>query len=351
MRPQSLSRKAECKLKVAMVLLPNFTLLALSCLTEVLRHAADDGDESRQVNCSWDLLSVSTNPIMSSSGITVTPNKTLECDLTGYDYIVIIGGKLPKDCLYPDAYIQFIKSCRQQGNKLIGMCTGTFALARAGILKNVRTALHWYHYQEFRSHFPSSIAVTDELYIEDRNIITCAGGAASSDLALYLVEKHLGKGKVIKCLRHLILISAREARQSQTPFDLDIPQFSDVRLRKAVFLMEQNLEDTLEITQLANTLSLSQRQLNRLFLEHTGMSPSAYYRSLRLRHARWLLDNSEQPLDHIALGCGFSDLSHLTRYYKKQYKQTPGSTRSLRKKAQAELEPEQSGSLAEFMHE
>lgn len=315
------------KLSVGIVLLPNFTLLAVSCFLDVLRHAADEGDESRQINCSWHLLSTSLNPVTSSSGVALVPDRTLETDISSYDYIVIAGGKLHKNYEYSAAYIEFILYCYHQNKRIIGLCTGTFALARAGIMKNVRAALHWFHYHEYMQHFESVTPVPDQLFLEDRGIITCVGGAASSDLALHLVERHLGKGYVVKCLRHLILISARNARQSQTPFDQDIPRYTDLRMRKAVFLMEQHLDKPLEITDIADKLLLSPRQLSRLFLHYAEISPAKYYRNLRLRHAHWLLKNTDQSLEQVALSCGFSDLPHMTRFYKKIYSATPGQTK------------------------
>ncbi len=101
----------------------------------------------------------------------------------------------------------------------------------------------------------------------------------------------------------------------------------DERIRRAMLLMEQHLTDPLPIAEIAIRLRLSTRQLERLFQSVAGMRPAEFYRSLRLRYARWLLDNTNRQVTDIALDAGFSDCAHFSRQFKAVHGFAPSKTR------------------------
>ena len=78
---------------------------------------------------------------------------------------------------------------------LIGICTGSFILCRAGLMNGRRSCVSWYHYQDFLEAFPGHDVVADRLFLADGPRITCAGGAGAAALATYLIEQHLGRGR------------------------------------------------------------------------------------------------------------------------------------------------------------
>jgi transcriptional regulator GlxA family with amidase domain len=57
------------------------------------------------------------------------------------------------------------------------------------------------------------------------------------------------------------------------------------------------------------------------------VSPKDFYRTMRLRYARWLLLNSEKRITVIAYECGFADSAHFIRGFKQAYGVTPGHLR------------------------
>ena len=110
---------------------------------------------------------------------------------------------------------------------------------------------------------------------------------------------------------------------------------TDERLRRAALLMEQNLTDPLPISRIAEHLRLSTRQLERLFRGSLGMRPAVFYRALRLRYARWLLDNTDRQVTEIALEAGFSDCAHFSRHFKAMHGVAPSRSRDGSRKADA----------------
>ena len=87
------------------------------------------------------------------------------------------------------------------------------------------------------------------------------------------------------------------------------------------------MADPLPIAQLAARLSISPRQLERLFQSVMGVRPAQHYRLLRLRYARWLLDHTDLSITEIALDAGFADCAHFSRKFKALHGFTPTDAR------------------------
>lgn len=310
------------------MLLPGFTLMAFSGFVEVLRHAADKGDKSHQVLCRWKMMSVDRSMLSASCGLEIRPESGL-VDPATFDYLVVVGGPLPRPFEYDSRILQYLREAQAKGAILVGACTGSFALAKAGLMKAVHTSVHWYHYSEFQEHFPDSIPVTDEIFIVDKGIITCAGGTSTMDLALYLVSRHCGVDRATKSLRHLISDQMRGANHPQIPMlNGDSKAFAvDGKVRRAVFLMHQFIRSPLSIAAIAEKASIGERQLSRLFVKHLGVTPAEYYRRVRLEQGCWLLESTAYPVTQVAYETGFTDLSHFNKQFAQAYEMLPSQWR------------------------
>ncbi|MFG3594676.1 AraC family transcriptional regulator [Bradyrhizobium sp. RDI18] len=119
-------------LSVGFVLLPNFTLTAFSCMVDLLRLSADEGDRSRPQRCSWTVLGADLNPITSSCGLQVVPWETFS-QPERFDYVVVIGGLLGREIHYDPSVLRFLQKAAAASISLVGVCTGSFALAEAGL--------------------------------------------------------------------------------------------------------------------------------------------------------------------------------------------------------------------------
>ena len=165
---------------------------------------------------------------------------------------------------------------------LVGVCTGSFVLARAGLMTGRRCCVSWYHRQDFLAAFPHHVPVADRLFVDEGDRITCSGGGGVSDLATLLVERHLGRA-VAQKTRHVLLLDRPRAGSEAQPHPpvADTDGVRDERVRRALLLMEQNLADPLPVATIAEKLRLSTRQLERLFQAVMGERPGAFYRRLR----------------------------------------------------------------------
>jgi transcriptional regulator GlxA family with amidase domain len=184
----------------------------------------------------------------------------------------------------------------------------------------------WYHYQDFIDEFPTQAIVADRLFVEDGDRITCAGGAGTAAVATHLIDRHLGRAVAQKASQVLLFDRERAGSEAQPRPPL-YASVSEPRVRRAILLMEQHLARPISIPVMARELGLSMRQLERLCRTHTGLSPASIYRQLRMRYARWLVDNTDRSMTEIAIDAGFADCAHFSRQFKDVYGLSPSTRR------------------------
>ncbi|WP_051356664.1 GlxA family transcriptional regulator [Azorhizobium doebereinerae] len=325
-RPPARRAVPAAKLRVGFVLMHNFTLTAFSSFVDVLRLAADEGDRSRPIACSWQVMTPGRRPARSSCGVEIQPGADL-ADPEGFDYIVVVGGLLHGMPPLPPALAAYLEAAARAGVTLVGVCTGSFVLCRLGLMSQRKCCVSWYHYRDFLEEFPALVPVADRLFVVDGARITCSGGAGVADLAAFLVARHLGPATAQKALNILLIDRPRPAESAQPAPPVAESIGLEDRVSRALLLMEQNLAEPLSVARIAARLNLSPRQLERLFAERLGETPQESYLALRLRHGRWMLANTAFSAAQIAAELGFADGSHFGRAFKAKFAATPAAFR------------------------
>jgi transcriptional regulator GlxA family with amidase domain len=318
---------ADAPFTAAFLLLPGFTLLALSGFIEVLRHAADRSDRGHQIHCKWTILGSDTAPVRSSCGVTVPPWEALR-PIPDYKYLVVVGGLTSTHAKVDRKTLDFIRRAYEAGTIIVGLCTATFILAQAGILDSSRCCVHHFHIEEFREKFPRIDAIADRLFLDGRRVITCAGGCGTVDLALHLVGRHFGPTVSAKVAGHMSYGQWRSHDHPQPPIEGDLE--TDVRdplVRRALYVLRADLGQALSVGTLARRIGVAPRSLARHFVAELGMSPARYIRRARVDFADWLLANTERSISEVALDCGFCDVAHFTRSYRSVRGSTPSAFR------------------------
>lgn len=325
--PHSTARPQRSdRFHVGFVLMPRFTLVAFAGFVDALRLAADDGDRSRQNDCMWTVIGEPGRAITASCGLAVRPTEPYG-DPGRFDYIAVVGGLLHGGQRVPRDALSFLRTAAAVRKPLIGLCTGSFVLARAGLLNGYRSCVSWFHQAEFANAFPAVDMVSDQMFVVDRDRMTCAGGTSVTHLAGYLVERHLGRARANKSLRIMIEDSALPAQTPQPPAmcDIDVP---DLLVKRAILLIEHTLNTPKTVDWLAGRLAVSVRQLERRFRSAVGASPRDFALRLRLAHARWLVERTTKPMTAVALECGFVDASHFARSFRQIHGASPRAIRA-----------------------
>lgn len=330
MRPDHKTKEAAPapanRLKVGFVLARSFTLSAFAMFVDTLRLASDEDDRSGRVHADWQVLGSTRHLITSSCGIQVAPTTDF-VDPSRYDYIVVVGGLLSVREPVDLETVAFLKKAAALKIPLIGLCTGTFILAEAGLMKGHVTCVSWLHARAFQERFPDLPVRSDRIFNLDRRRGSCAGGSSSADIAAALVRRHISPHAEKKALEVLQIVRARSSADVQPRRALE-EKYEDPRIRAVMIRMEQHLDEELDMGDLGSAVGLSQRQLERLFQKAIGTSPARAFGRIRMERAKLLLNQSNASLIEIALDVGYRNSAHFSRAFKREFGHTPSSLRS-----------------------
>ena len=275
----------------------------------------------------WDFLSLNEKTVTASNGIGLTNTTDYSNTKTAYDFIVVNASWTPEK--YRSRKLQnWLRKSTNAGTTLVGIDTGAFVLAYAGLLEGYRTTVHYEHIAAFKELFPRT-HIEESLFVVDRDRLSSCGGLTACDLSLEIIRLQHGidlGNAVAHYIFHERLRSSEEIQQSPShePVGYATPKL----LRDSIVLMERNLEEPLRLPEIAAYAQISQRQLERLFLHHTGDTPIRYYINVRLDRARGLVTQTEMPLAEVAGACGFGSSEQFTRAYKKRFKIVPSKDRT-----------------------
>jgi transcriptional regulator GlxA family with amidase domain len=304
-------------------------MIALSNAVEPLRMA---NSLTGQSVYEWSIASLDGHPTPASNGLQLAPTVALEQAGT-FDILFVCGGVNVQDAVSPKV-LAALKRLAERRVALGGLCTGGYALAKAGLLDKYRATIHWENLSALREEFPR-IQLSDQLFTIDRDRFTCSGGVAPLDLMLHLVEAKLGARISQLICEQFIVERARSDRDRQyVPLRAQIG-VSHESLIKVAQLMEENIEKPLSLDEIAAATGLSRRQIERLFKRHLNCVPKRYYLQMRLRRARELLLQTSMPIIDITTACGFQSPPHFSRCYRAQFGWPPSAERQTRQEMPA----------------
>ncbi len=310
-------------IQIGLLLLPAFNSMALNALIDPFRAA---NYLAGKAIYQWHYLALNERPVTASNGITVENTTAFRQHSGKLDLIVINASWTPES--FQDLPLQrWLRDASDRGTMLVGIDTGAFVLAYAGLMDGYRATVHYEHLPSFRELFPK-VEPAESLYVIDRDRLSCCGGVASTDLALELIRRQNGMALSTAVSRYIFHERHRGGDEKQlshahAPIDPILPDM----LREVLLLMEQNLEDVIPMTELAQRAGVSQRQLERVFKKYLQITPKRYYLNMRLIRGRALLTQTELPVSEIASACGFNSSEHFARSYAKFFDVAPSRDR------------------------
>ena len=311
--------KPTCR--IGFLTLNEFTMIAFSSAIEVLRMA---NHLSGKPYYEWRVITIDGNPIPSSNGL--APHQVSTYDkATPLDMVFVCGGTNVSK--FVDAgVVALLRRMARDRVVLGGLCTGTYALVKSGLLDGYQCTIHWENMAGLREKY-ARVQFLEELFVIDRDRITCTGGIAPIDMMLSLVHAQFGKTLVAEISSQFILERVRDSDDRQyIPLAARLGGGRET-LRMIAELMEANFEEPLSAAELAKLAGLSLRQIQRMFQETLGTTPTKYYTRLRLQRARNLLLQSGMSITQIAVACGFQSACHFSKAYRAVYGRPPRSER------------------------
>ncbi|MGB0867217.1 MAG: AraC family transcriptional regulator, partial [Granulosicoccaceae bacterium] len=170
------SNSVDTPYRVAMLLMPDFPLMAFSSTIEPLRAAnLLRGEQLFE----WRCVSLDGEPVLSSSGISINCEEKVD-DSHWAQILIVCAGPLisQEEC---KRYHRGLNLHAKRGCTLAGISSGAVVLGSAGLLDGYRCTAHWEYIDSFAERFPLA-EVIDQLYVIDRKRLTCSGGTAAMDM-------------------------------------------------------------------------------------------------------------------------------------------------------------------------
>jgi transcriptional regulator GlxA family with amidase domain len=305
----------------AFLLVPGLSMMSLASAIEPLRSLNRlAGREAYR----WRLASLDGTPVEASNGLAL-PAQEHATALDGADHLFVCGGLRIKQT-DEKRYLAVLRGAVRRGIRVGSLSTGTYLLARAGLLAGYRCTIHWENRSAFQEDFPD-LSCTNKIYEIDRDRLTCSGGTAAMDMMLHLIADRHGAELARGVANQFHHERIRDEREDQHGGRLEILSHMPQKVRQAIGIMQRHIESPLPLPNVAKRVGLSPRQLERLTLRHAGQSPLRLYMQLRVERARELLIYSDRSVIEVAVRAGFSSTSHFAAWYKRIYGARPSEMR------------------------
>lgn len=287
-----------------------FTMQAFSSAIEVLRLVHQLRPDA---GFGYTVVSIDDAPVAASNGLRLVPDAKI-ASVPPRSVIVAVSGAHASRTSAPP-FVARVRDWARRGHPVWGVSSGVVRLAQAGLLDGRRVAAHWEDVQYLRQAH-DQVQVSAALFVSDGQVATCAGGGAATDMMLWVVARDLGAQVADDIAARLVIDAMRDGRTSQR-------RVSDMRFETAngpvyaaLGVMRANLFTPLSIAAIAKTQGISQRQLERLFLQEFDRTPSRVYTELRLEDARLDVLSARRSLTEIAMDYEYSPATFARNYQK-----------------------------------
>lgn len=267
-------------------------------------------------------------PNSSLSGIDIPIDLSLN-DIEAFDLVVFPAiWRNPKPILAINASAKaVIMRLYQQGSIFAATGTGTWILAELGLLDGKAATTHWYHLAAFKKRYPT-LNVRSQHLITQADRIYCAASLNSlADLTIHLIETLYDLETAI-AVEQQFSPEVRQAYRSRVFIDGADNNHNDEVVIDAQLFIRDNYQQSINFLELASSLGISQRTLNRRFLAATSLSPGQYLQRIRSLTARDLLQHSNLSIAEIAIMVGFNGTAQFSDNFRQHHNVSPSTFRS-----------------------
>ncbi len=269
------------------------------------------------------VLSLSGGIVTSSSAVRVMTSPLPPPDGHDFDSLIIASGSGNFDAYHDHRLTEWLKAAHVNVRRIAAMCTGVFLLGAAGILNAKRATTHWALQETLQREFPQIILEREVPLSQDGCIFTAGDIGMGADIALRFLEEDLGSTLARSVAQHLLIHSPqRENSSCHGGNHLDEVMRSG-RIHKALRWLEENMASPISMIDVANLVSMSERNFQRQFKRETGQTPHGFLMKIRLEAVRQHLRETDLPVDKIARRCGFFSGEHVAKLFRKHLGTSP----------------------------
>jgi transcriptional regulator GlxA family with amidase domain len=317
---------------VWVLVFPDFLLLDATGPAQVFSSANDEArDAGLPPPYRIQLVSAGGGAVASSSGVSLVSAPLPPANLDG-STLIVSGGRvesLPSNANADGGVIlDWVKNAGASAERCCSVCTGSFILARAGLLDGRRAVTHWADVAELRNQHPALLVLDDALHVSDGKFRTSAGISAGMDLALSLVEEDLGREAALAVAKRMVLFLKRSGGQRQFSSELLAQSHSPGVSAQLTAWLRPRLAQQVDVGQMADGCALSVRSLYRKLREEVSLTPAQLLARLRLEAACGLLEQPGMLVKQAARQCGYGTEYNLRRAFTEQLGVLPNEYQS-----------------------
>ena len=314
------------------VISPHSLLLDIAGPAEAFR-LANQHLESRRLPARFRLRFAGPVPSLASSvGLVVSDLAPLPDTLDGPTWVVLAGqptahlGKVTPAITEITRWLKRVIQPELRGDdtphRIIAICSGSLLAARAGLIGTRRCTTHHEVLGLLRSLAPGARVLDNRVFEVDGPMASSAGITAGLDLALHCIAQECGEALAAAVAEDMVVYFRRSERDPEaSPFLVRRQHLhpSVHRVQNAILASPERDWDMASLAAEGNT---TERHLLRLFLDHAGVSPLRYLRSIRLERARQSLACGE-TVSRAAQQAGFHSDLQLRRAWNRQWGGSP----------------------------
>ncbi len=299
----------------------------MSCLTSMIEPLRVANEISCTTTFEWKLVSETTEKVASSAFIDFEPDCALD-EAEGLDFLVVLSS--PTAEFRKPGSSARLRYFQRHGMMLGAVSGGVFPLVRAGVQAANPISVHWCYQAAFQSEFPEHRS-SDRVIEVSENLLSAAGAAAAFDLSLQLIEDRMGGGiatEVACWFQHPVMRRQGVGQAVPALSGDEQGAMLSPMIAEAARLFADHLADPISIGDVARHLGISPRHLERAFKTSTGMSPTHYYRKLRMEAARQIVLYTNDSLPDIAAAVGYQSSQTFRKHYVRAFDATPNEERN-----------------------
>jgi AraC family transcriptional activator FtrA len=262
----------------------------------------------------FSICAATPGPVRTETGFAIDVRSGLR-SLEGAHTVIVPPTNAPGGVVVE--VLEALQRAHRRGARLVSFCTGAFVLAEAGLLDGRRVTTHWAECDELARRYPTVTVDPNVLYVDDEDVLTSAGSAASIDLSLHVVRSDYGSGVATQLARDLVVPPHRDGGQAQY-IEAPIPDLEEMNLFASSFAwLEEHLAEPITVEDLAARAAMSPRTFARRFRATTGATPYQWLLRQRLALAQRLLETSDTPIELVASASGFGTATNLRKHFQR----------------------------------
>jgi AraC family transcriptional activator FtrA len=242
---------------------------------------------------------------------------------------VVVPGWAGAAAAAPDRMTSgLLRAAARRGARMVSICSGAFALARAGLLDGMRATTHWSLCDELARQHPLVTVDPSALFVDNGRVLTSGGVTAGVDLALHLLGKDVGAAVANHVARRIVTAPRRDGEQAQFIEAAPVPPADDA-VAGAQQWMLSHLAEPITVAQMAARAGMSLRSFHRHFLAATGTTPLAWLHQQRIGRSKELLEATDLPIEDIAARVGLGTPANLRVHFRRATTISPSRHRRM----------------------